>query len=297
MSKRGESEPPRSAWQGPEGPVLASVWPTGTVRAAGQLDEGGYHEATGTDAALMPPAIARHVIETFTLPGNVVLDPDCGAGTVVVEALRCGRHAIGLTGQRRWWRVARTNVTATKARGAPVDGMVLVRREGTAAAAVTAGMTGRVDLLLTTLRLSGPNGDVAGALNRLAVLLSQYRQLVRPGGYVVITSAPYRHAVRHELLDVASQIAAVGTAVGLAPIARCLALTATVRRGRVYTRATLADRRTARRAERGLGHPIALSAHHCVLVFRADPEECEPTLKHAVPTLPTRARRRMPEAA
>lgn len=288
MSKRADTQLPRPVGEQPEGPVLASVWPTGTDSVATQLDEGGYHDATGTDPALMAPAIARHAIAAFTRPGDVVLDPDCGAGTVIVEALRSGRHAIGLTGQRRWWRLARTNVTATKARGVFVDGMVLVldRRPGTAAAAATAGLTGRVDLLLTTLRPAGPNGDIDGALDRLRSLLSQYRPLVRPGGHVVITCAPQRHPVRHDLLDLPCRITAIGSAAGLAPVARCLALTAAVRRRRAYTRATLAQRRTATRAERALGHPIGLPAHHTVLVFRADPEASDPALTQPIPALP-----------
>jgi hypothetical protein len=183
-------------------------------------------------------------------------------------------NATRLTGQRRWWRLARTNVTATKARGVFVDGMVLVldRRPGTVAAAETAGLTGRVDLLLTTLRPTSPRSSLGDAFDRLHTRLTEYRSLLRPGGHVVVTSAPYRHPVRHELIDVSSQIAAIGSAVGLAPVARCLALTADVHSRRVRTHAAFAERRAATRAERALGHPIALSAHHTALVFRADPD-------------------------
>ncbi|MGK4593982.1 DNA methyltransferase [Amycolatopsis sp. w19] len=274
----------------PGGPVLTSVWPTGTASVATQLNEGGYHDATGTDSALMAPDIARYAIEVFTPPGGVVLDPDCGAGTTVVEALRCERHAIGLTGQRRWWRLARANVTAMKARGVFVDGMVLVldRRPGTAAAAATAGLTGRIDLLLTTLR-RGPAGDLTAALERLNTLLTQYRHLVRPGGYVVVTCAPERHPAGHELLDVPSQITAIGAAVGLAPVARSVALIADVRQRRVRTHATAAERRAVAHAERALGHPIALPAHHTALVFRADPEAGSRVT--ALPVPPLLARR------
>ncbi|EHR52331.1 DNA methylase [Saccharomonospora marina XMU15] len=287
MSKRTGTQLPRPAGERSEGPVVSSVWSTGTDSLTAQLNEGGYHEATGADPALMAPAIARYAIAALTRPGDVVLDPDCGAGTTIVEALRAGRHAIGLTGQRRWWRLARANVTATKARGVFVDGMVLVldRRPGTAVAAATAGLTGRIDLLLTTLR-PGPVGDLDGALERLHGLLAQYRPLLRPGGHVVITSAPQRHPVRYDLLDVPSRIAAVATAAGLAPVARCVALTATVRRGRTYTRATLAQRRAATRAERALGHPVALPAHHTALVFRSDPEASNPALTQPTPALP-----------
>lgn len=54
----------------------------------------------------MPPAVAAHAITTYTRPGDTVLDPGCGAGTVMIAALRFGLDAIGLTGRRRWWPVA-----------------------------------------------------------------------------------------------------------------------------------------------------------------------------------------------
>ncbi|MFD9961934.1 DNA methyltransferase [Amycolatopsis sp. NPDC058986] len=287
MSERPDYAGQQPTGESPDGPVLTSVWPTGTAGAHAQLTERGYHAATRTDPALMPPAVAEHAITALTRPGDIVLDPDCGAGTTIVEALRAGRHAIGLTGQRRWWRLARTNVTATKARGAFVDGMVLVldRRTGTAAAAETAGLAGRVDLLLTSLRSPGPHGDATGALDRLQTLLTAYRPLLRPGGHVVITSAPHRHPVRHDLLDIPSQIAAVGSAAGLAPVVRCLALTAGLWRRRVYSHATLAQRRAATHAQRVLGHPVALPTYHTALVFRVDPDAVDPALALPIPPL------------
>lgn len=136
----------------------------------------------------------------------------------------------------------------------------------------TAGLTGRVDLLLTTLRPTSPRSSLGDAFDRLHTRLTEYRSLLRPGGHVVVTSAPYRHPVRHELIDVSSQIAAIGSAVGLAPVARCLALTADVHSRRVRTHAAFAERRAATRVERALGHPIAQSAHHTALVFGADPD-------------------------
>ncbi|MFD8494853.1 DNA methyltransferase [Amycolatopsis sp. NPDC059657] len=265
---------------------LASAWPTGTEALDTQLAGRGYHHATGSDPALMSPAIAEYAITALTRPGGVVLDPDCGAGTTIVEALRAGRHAIGLTAQRRWWRLARANVTATKASGAPMDGMVLVldRRPGTVAAAETAGLTGRVDLLLTTLRPDSASST--DGLDRLRFLLGQCRPLVRPGGHVVITTAQRRNPVRHDLLDIPGQIIEAGIAVGLAPVARCLALTADIRGRRAYTRATLAQRRAATQIERAVGHSIVLQAHHTALVFRADPEAGDPALTQPIPPLP-----------
>jgi hypothetical protein len=42
------------------------------------------------------PAFARAAIDTFTKPGDLVLDNHAGGGTTLVEALALGRHAIGV---------------------------------------------------------------------------------------------------------------------------------------------------------------------------------------------------------
>jgi hypothetical protein len=46
--------------------------------------------------ARFSPAFVRSAIETFTRPGDLVLDPHVGGGTTLVEALAAGRHAIGV---------------------------------------------------------------------------------------------------------------------------------------------------------------------------------------------------------
>ncbi len=46
--------------------------------------------------ARMHPLTARRIIESFSRPGEVVLDPFCGSGTVLVEARLAGRRAIGV---------------------------------------------------------------------------------------------------------------------------------------------------------------------------------------------------------
>ncbi|MGA2269574.1 MAG: DNA methyltransferase [Bryobacteraceae bacterium] len=42
-----------------------------------------------------PPALARYLIAAHSKPGDVVLDPFCGKGTVLFEASRMGRRAVG----------------------------------------------------------------------------------------------------------------------------------------------------------------------------------------------------------
>lgn len=254
---------------------LISIWPTGTQALDAQLTDRGYHPDTHTNPPPMTPAIAEYAITAFTRRGDIVLDPDCGTGTTIVEALRAGRHAIGLSTHRRW-HVARANVTAVKARGAPGDGMVLLRRPSTMAAVQTAGLVGRVALLLTT------------AVTQLSTLLLECRPLLRPGGHVVVSCTPRRHPTRHHLLDLPGEIFAAGAAAGLMPVARCLALTAEVRGQRVLTRA---QRRIATRIERATGRPIALQAHHTAVVFQAAPDTVDPALVCRIPPPPTLPRR------
>lgn len=45
--------------------------------------------------ARFSPALVRAVINAFTEPGDLVLDPFVGGGTTLVEALATGRHGIG----------------------------------------------------------------------------------------------------------------------------------------------------------------------------------------------------------
>lgn len=47
-------------------------------------------------AARLPPPLARWAIESFTDPGDFVLDVMCGSGTTLVEGLLTGRHARGV---------------------------------------------------------------------------------------------------------------------------------------------------------------------------------------------------------
>jgi DNA methylase len=46
--------------------------------------------------ARFSPTFARAVIQTFTRPGQLVLDPHVGGGTSVVEALALGRESVGV---------------------------------------------------------------------------------------------------------------------------------------------------------------------------------------------------------
>ncbi|MBE0580153.1 DNA methyltransferase [Devosia sp.] len=46
--------------------------------------------------ARFSPAFVRAAIETFTSPGDTILDPYVGGGTSLVEAMALGRHGVGI---------------------------------------------------------------------------------------------------------------------------------------------------------------------------------------------------------
>src|ERR1043166_357736 len=46
--------------------------------------------------ARFSPVFARAAIETFTKPGDTVLDPFAGGSTTLVESIALGRHSVGV---------------------------------------------------------------------------------------------------------------------------------------------------------------------------------------------------------
>jgi 23S rRNA G2445 N2-methylase RlmL len=50
----------------------------------------------------MLPAVAAPAVTHHSRPGELVLDPMCGIGTTLVEAVHHGRKAIGVEYETRW---------------------------------------------------------------------------------------------------------------------------------------------------------------------------------------------------
>jgi DNA modification methylase len=58
----------------------------------------------------MLPALARRVIESYSEPSDLVVDPMCGIGTTLVEASDLGRRVVGVELEARWARLASANL-------------------------------------------------------------------------------------------------------------------------------------------------------------------------------------------
>ena len=89
--------------------------------------------------------------------------------------------------------------------------------------------------------------------------------LLRPGGLAVVTARPWRQ--HGELVDLPAAVIAAGARAGLVPVARCVALLAGLRGGRLIARPSFFQLDNLRRA-RAKGQPWHLIVHEDVLIFR-----------------------------
>jgi SAM-dependent methyltransferase len=270
-----------------------SVWATGQ-RCAPTQRRGRYLPESTQHPARMLPAIAAHAITAYTRPGDLVLDPMCGIGTTLVEAVHLGRDAAGVELEPRWTRIATGNLDLARQQGATGRAMVVTGDAATLADLVPAALHGRVALVVTSppygrtvhgLVRPTPHGvhktanrysdhhdpgnlahrDMAGLIDGFTRILAGCRRLLRPGGTVVVTARPWRRD--GELVDLPSAVLAAGTAAGLTPVERCVALLAAVRGGQLVARPSFFQLQRIR-AARTNGMPLHLIAHEDVLVLR-----------------------------
>lgn len=275
-----------------------SVWATGQ-RQARQQRGNRYSRLSVEHPAKMLPAIAQHVIRTYTRPGDVVLDPMCGIGTSLVEAVHLGREAIGIELEPKWAAIARLNLQTAAVQGALGQGEV---HTGEAVRTLIglngAELQGRMRLVLT----SPPYGsmthgqvrsrrDGAEAVEKHAhvysrdrdrradnlayqkpeVLASSFtrimaacRPLLAPGGVVVVTTRPYRTQGR--LVDFPGQVAEAGRRAGLVQTDRCAALLCALRDGEVVSRTSFFQLIETQRMRKE-GRPVHVIQHEDALVF------------------------------
>jgi SAM-dependent methyltransferase len=73
----------------------------------------GFHSYAGR----MHPTIARGGVAAFSAAGELVVDPFCGSGTVLVEAMAAGRRAVGVDASPLGVAIARTRTTLLGADG------------------------------------------------------------------------------------------------------------------------------------------------------------------------------------
>ena len=269
-----------------------SVWATAQRTARAQR-AGRYLELSATHPGRMLPAIATTAISTFTAPGDLVLDPMCGIGTTLVEAMHLGRDAIGVEYEESWADLARANVAHARDQGATGHGHIACGDARHAAALFETAVRGTVALVLTSPpygpSVHGQVRAVAGlgvhkshdrysrdpanlahvGLERLLLamreVLGQCAQLLRPGGVVAMTVRPWWH--QGELVDLPGLLGQIGDGVGLPLFERNVVLLAGIRGDQLVPRPSFFALDQVRRA-RARGIPRSVVAHEDLLVFR-----------------------------
>jgi modification methylase len=288
--------PHPSATMGPlpsaGGPEDLSVWTT--AQSTGPVQRRGrYVRESVQHPARMLPAIAAHAVDTYTARGDLVLDPMCGIGTTLVEAIHAGRDAIGVEYESTWSDIADANIRHAHSHGATGRAGVIRGDATNIVSLVPAALAGQVALVVTSppygptvhgLVRPGADGvakfdntyndgtdkgnlayrDLTGLADGFTRILTGCATLLRPGGVVVVTARPWR---KHgELVDLPSAVIGAGVRAGLTPVDRCVALLAAVRDGALVARPSFFQLQAVRKA-RAAGIPMHLITHEDVLVF------------------------------
>lgn len=241
----------------------------------------------------MLPALARRAIEEYSEPGDLVLDPMCGAGTTLVEAGALDRRCLGVDLEARWAELSQRNVDhvldASQRRRVRV-------RVGDARnlASVFPRHAGRVDLILTsppyacdvaTVEKSSDSGHIGCAaenfnysesnsnighargnryVEEMAAVYASCFEMLKPGGLLVTVTKNLRRGT--QLFDLAALTCEIAQRAGFTYLQHVIALQCGIRDSELVGRPSFWQLQQTRRArERGL--PIHLVVHEDVLVL------------------------------
>ncbi|NRQ30926.1 site-specific DNA-methyltransferase [Nonomuraea sp. NN258] len=273
--------------------ATTSVWATGQQQSRVQR-RGRYVPESMRHPGKMLPSIAARAVDTYTGPGELVLDPMCGIGTTLVEATHLGRHAAGVEYEEKWARLAVANLGHARKQGAPGSGRV-VCGDSRSIAHLLPDLTGQAALVLTSppygshthghIRSTRDTGEpgvrkrnqhysrdrgnlahqqLPALLEGFGRILAGCVDLLRSGGVVAITVRPYR--MRGELVDLPGHVHQVAQQAGLVFADRIACLLCGLGDGTLLNRASFFQLHEARKAwARGL--PIHAVAHEDLLIY------------------------------
>ena len=136
-----------------------------------------------------PQAVAAHVVERYSVPGDWVIDPFCGFGTTLIVAERLGRHAVGCEADER-------RATFSASRLANPDRVVHGRCEN-----LTPAPWPPFALLFTSppygsFRSGDHDDDPATYLADARHLFSGFARLLGPGATVAVEVSQLRQGNR-----------------------------------------------------------------------------------------------------
>lgn len=286
-----------------------SVWPVAQTHARIQR-KGRYTPESFAHPGKMLPALAQTAIEHYSQPGELVLDPMCGTGTTLVEAIHARRRAIGVELEPQWAAIAAANVNHARAQGATGHALVQPGDARMLGRGLLDQYAGKVALILTSppygpsthglvrkhqgrlektdWRYGTSKGNLAhlpsrptrtgrpGFLDALAEILDGCRRMLAPHGVLVLTARAYRH--HGELVDLPGQLIAIGKDSGLELRARHVALLCGLREERLVPRVSFFQLRWQRT---GQVPRMLLIAHEDVIVLTPTRSRRAPTRRRA----------------
>jgi modification methylase len=281
-----------------------ALWPCAQTTSQWQR-HGRYLPESNRHPGKMLPALARRAIESYSDPGDLILDPMCGIGTTLVEAIHTGRHAIGVELEPRWAKLARANIEHAHHQGASSPAHVIEGDARQTPRLLTA-QHGQIDLIVTsppyacqvadvsTENLVSGNGPLrradttnysadrsnlghARGVTYLAAMGEVYEAcaaVLKPGGFLVLVTKDMRSG--GALHNLSGDTITLCEGLGLRYWQRIIGLLATIRDNELVMRPSFWQTLHARRAH-ARGERTHIVAHEDVLVFRK-PHSAKPNI-------------------
>jgi modification methylase len=298
VARRRDAHPRRESYRTSDLPL--AIWACAQKTSQWQR-HGRYLPQSNRHPGKMLPALARRAVEAYSDPGDLVLDPMCGIGTTLVEAIHAERRAFGVELEPRWAKLARANIEHAHRQGAGSPARVI---EGDArclphllAAHEPTTLHGQVGLIVTSPPYGCQIADVAaenlltgtGSMRRedtnnyspdrgnlghargdayLASMSDVYAAcaaVLRPGGFLVLVTKDMRSG--GALRNLSGDTIALCEGLGLRYWQRIIGLLGTLRDSEFVMRPSFWQVLNVRRA-RALGERTHVVAHEDVLVFR-----------------------------
>jgi modification methylase len=272
-----------------------AIWPCAQTTSQWQR-HARYLPESNRHPGKMLPALARQAVETYSDPGDLILDPMCGIGTTLVEAIHAGRTAVGVELEPRWAKLARANIEHAQRQGASSIAQVIEGDARQTPRLLTAQHR-QVDLIVTsppyacqvadvsTENLASHSGSIrredtsnyspdrsnlghARGVTYLVAMGEVYEacvSMLKPGGFLVLVTKDMRSG--GALHNLSGDTITLCEGLGLRYWQRIIGLLATIRDSEIVMRPSFWQMLHARRTS-ALGERTQIVAHEDVLVFR-----------------------------
>lgn len=168
--------------------------------------------------------LARQAIMAHTAPTDLVIDPICGSGDILVEAVKADRMAIGAEYEPYWVDMARTRLERTTDSGLGGFGAVAQVTIDTLVSLLKTDCEGKVPLVLTAPQTgtttcpseSDTAADIDEFVDSVVFAAARCTALLTPDGVIGVISWPARQT------DIAGRLTEGLIDAGFALASRCM---------------------------------------------------------------------------